>query len=229
MKFSNSMITIKDPFSIASESYKMLRTNLRYVNIDRQNKIVVFTSALPEEGKTTSVLNTAISCAQDGLKVLVVDCDLRRALVHHHLKMSQKPGLIEFLVQDMPLSDVIKVSEDFPNLHVVTSGELPPNPSELLGTSKMKNFLDSVRDSYDFIFIDTPPVLSVVDSVVVARNCDSVALVVAAGCTKKDEIIRAKKQFDLVGVEIAGTVLTKAVLKNKGYYRYDKKKNGKNS
>ena len=147
----DELITIQDPKSIAAEAYRTLRTNIQYSNIDDDIKTIVVTSALPEEGKTTVIANLAISIAYTGKRVLVVDCDLRKPTIHRKFGLSNLKGFTNVLIGDSQFRSTLHFIEDVENLHVLTSGPIPPNPSELLGTKRMESLLESFRDQYDMV------------------------------------------------------------------------------
>ncbi len=217
---SKSLIAINEPHSMATECYKMFRTNLNYMNLDTKNQVLLFTSSFTEEGKTTSVVNTAVTYAQADKKVLVIECDLRKARIHELFDISQTPGLSNCLTDNLALVDVVNTLEEIPNLFVLTSGALPPNPAEILGSKKMADLIAKARTEYDVILIDAPPVLSVSDAMILSSLVDGVVLVVAAHITKKDELKKAKKALDHVGAKILGVLMTKAEVKNRKYYAY---------
>lgn len=224
---SKSLITLNEPMSMATECYKIFRTNLHYMNVDANNQVILFTSSFTEEGKTTSVVNTAITYAQSDKKVLVIEGDLRKSRIHVLFDLPQTPGLTNCLVDGMDLLKTVQVIEEVPNLHVLTGGAIPPNPAEVLGSKRMLDLLQTARAHYDLIIIDAPPVLSVADAMVLSKEVDGVVLVVAAHVTKTDELKKAKKALDKVGAKLLGALMTKAEIKDRKYYAYygnDKKK-----
>ncbi len=224
MMRSKSLITLNEPLSMATECYKIFRTNLHYLNVDTQNQIILFTSSFTEEGKTTSVVNTAITYAQSDKKVLVIEGDLRKSRIHALFNLPQTPGLTNCLVDGSDLLTTVQKIDELPNLHVLTGGATPPNPAEILGSKRMLELLDKARAYYDIILIDAPPVLSVADAMVLSKEVDGVVLVVAAHITKTDELKKAKKALDHVGAKVLGALMTKAEVKNKKYYAYYGKK-----
>lgn len=228
---SKSLITLHEPHSMITESYKMFRTNLNYTNIDQENKVIIFTSTATEEGKSTSISNTAISLSKAGKKVLLIECDLRKARLHDLFGIPQVPGLTNALVDKKSFDEVVQVLFDDTNLHIVTSGPLPPDPAEMLGSHAFENFIKNARELYDVVLIDAPPVLSVTDAAVMCKVADGVVLIVAAKETKKEAAKQAKKVLEKVNANILGILLTKAEMKKgNGYYYYygnDKKKKSK--
>lgn len=217
---SQSLVTINEPLGMATECYKMFRTNLNYLNVDYKKQVLLFTSSFTEEGKTTSVVNTAITYAQADKKVLVIDGDLRKSRIHKLFDIPQTPGLTNCLADGKGIGKVVQKIEEVPNLHVLTAGAIPPNPAELLGSQRMLDLLQEVRGLYDVIIIDAPPVLSVADAMVLSKEVDGVILVVAAHITKIDELKKAKKALDHVGAPLLGALMTKSEIKNKKYYAY---------
>ncbi|MGL4740742.1 MAG: CpsD/CapB family tyrosine-protein kinase [Sarcina sp.] len=225
-------IVQKEPKSIAAEAYKTLRTNIQYSSYDSKLQVLVITSANPQEGKSMTAGNLALSFAQDGKRVLLMDCDLRRPTLHKKFNVSNEVGLAEVLVDDKKIPEVKHIIND--NLDVLTSGKLPPNPAEMLGSESMKILLEQVREHYDYAILDTAPVRAVTDSQVLSTRADGVILVVEANKTKKDHILQAKENLDKVGAAIVGTILnsvTRSKKEDYGYYYYGeekkKKKKGK--
>lgn len=217
---SQSLITLNEPHSMVAESYKMFRTNLSYMNVDKDNKVILFTSSTTEEGKTTSISNAAVSLAQSGKKVLLVECDLRKARIHTVFDIPQTPGLTNVLAEKKPLSGVVTALEELPNLHVLTSGVLPPDPAETLNTQALATLIEQARNSYDVILLDAPPVLAVTDALILCKQADGVILIVASGESKKDDARKAKKALEKVGAKIMGAVLTKVQVSSKAHYYY---------
>lgn len=224
---NESLPTLNEANSIVAESYKIFRTNLSFANIDCEKKVIMFTSASTKEGKTTSVANTAITFAQSGKKVLLIECDLRKSRLHQLFEIPQTPGLTDMLVNKMPLAEVVNKLEELPNLHIITSGLQPPDPAELLGSKRFDRFIDEAKERYDMIFIDAPPVLAVTDAMVMVRVIDGVVLVLAAKETKREIGKKAKAALDKVGAPILGALLTKVSLKEHKYYNYYGKKSKK--
>lgn len=219
-----SLIALNEPHSMVAESYKMFRTNLSYMNIDKENKVILFTSSSSEEGKTTSICNTAVSFAQGGKRVLLIECDLRKARVHVLFSMPQIPGLTNALAEKKSLSEMVIAVDELPNLHILPAGNLPPDPAETLSSHALESLVDQARKSYDIVLIDAPPVLAVTDASILSRLADGVILVVAARESKKENSRQAQKALDKVGARILGVLLTKGDTKSKAneYYYRDK-------
>lgn len=217
---TDSIIVLNDPKSPAAEAYRMVRTNLDYTNIDHDNKVMIVTSSKTQEGKTTTICNLAATLSQDGKKVLLVDCDLRKPRIHKLFNLSNQIGLTNILTNQNTLEEGIQQIEELPKLFIMPSGPIPPMPSELLGSKRMCQLLEDIAKDYDYVLIDTPPVLSVTDASIIAGKVDGVILTVAMGETHKDAIRTAVKSLERVEANMLGVILTKADVNKKGYYYY---------
>ena len=217
---SKDIITLNDPTSLAAESYKMFRSNLHYMNVDADKQVIMFTSSLAGEGKTTSIANVAVSFAQDGKKTLLIECDLRRARVHMAFGIPQLPGVTNVLTSDCPLDKAIVNLDEEPLLDILPGGPLPPAPAELLGSNALESLVKEARGKYDKILIDAPPILSVTDGVVLNRLVDGVVLVVAANETRKDVISRAIELLNKLDANLLGVLISKMEFKRNSYYNY---------
>lgn len=206
------------PKSIAAEAYRTLRTNIQYSSFDKEIRSIVFTSSEPGEGKTTTAGNFALSLAQDGKKVILMDCDLRKPSIHKTFRVSNNNGISDVLVGKVEITKAIQHHES--SMHILTSGKIPSNPSEMLGSKLMKKLLEELRESYDYVVIDVPPVLAVTDAQLVATKVDGVVLVVKAQGAKKDNVINAKNALDKIHANMIGTVLNGVENKKSKYYYY---------
>jgi capsular exopolysaccharide synthesis family protein len=215
-----SLITFFNPKSPESEAYRMLRTNLGYTGVDKKHQVILLTSAKMQEGKSTTVANLAITMAQTGNKVVILDCDLRRPKVHKVFAIDNTVGLSALLTKNIEVSKALYKSDKITNLSIITAGQIPPMPSELLDSKKMAALVLKLREEYDYIIIDSPPVLSVSDATILSRISDAVILVVAANETHVDAVVTAKRSLDKVNANVIGTVLTKAKTGKRGYYYY---------
>lgn len=229
---NDNLITYKDPKNPVSESYRMLRTNLHYLNIDKENKAIVVTSSNPGEGKTTTMANLAITMSQVGQRVLLVECDLRKPRIHKSFGMENTRGLVNVIVEKVPVKDVIQTVEDMPNLDIITSGPIPPDPTELLESRMMHDLIAKFREEYDVVLFDAPPVCSVTDAAVLSSQVDGVILVVASGETNIESAKLAKKLLEKIHANILGVVLSKADTSKSGayyyhYYEYGEESNAK--
>lgn len=206
------------PKSIVAESYKTLRTNLQYSSFDVESKVIVITSSDQGEGKSTTVGNLAIALAQDGKKVIIIDCDLRRPSMHKKFSVSNSKGLSDIIVGK---EDALKVSHQYNEyLTIITSGKIPPNPSEMLGSKAMKYLIEIFKKSFDYVILDAPPVLAVTDAQILSNMADGVLLVVRADYTKKETVNNAINSLKKVNANIIGTVLNRADTKKNDYYYY---------
>lgn len=211
--------TLANPKSAVSEAYRTLRTNIQFANVDNVMKKILFTSAGPAEGKSSTVANLAVSIAQSGKSVLIIDADLRNPSQHKIFEVPNHNGLSTSLVEDVSsLTHVVRTGTE--GLDLLTAGPIPPNPAELLGSKRMKQLLHDVANAYDMIFIDSPPTIAVTDSSILAQSVDGVILILASREVKRDYALRAKEQLDKVGAKIIGTVLNKVELKTKEHYYY---------
>lgn len=213
------LITEKDPKSIASEAYRTLRTNIQYSSFDKEIKTILVTSTGPGEGKSTTCGNLALTMAQADKRVLVIDCDLRKPTIHKKFTISNEKGVSNFLIGQTALEEVIHKYSD--NLYLLPSGTIPPNPAEMLSSKKLKEFLENVKEEFDCIIIDSPPVMAVTDAQILSTIVDGVLLVAASGQTEKEGIVKAKEQISKVNGRLLGVVLTKMPMKKgKGYGNY---------
>lgn len=221
------LIVHEDAKSPIAEAYRTLRTNLQFAKVDSDLQLMMFTSTGPSEGKSTTVANTAVAIAQTGKKVLLVDCDLRKP-VQHKIFAKQNQGLTNALVEKVALNELIQDTE-IENLQLLTSGPIPPNPSELLGSALMESTLAELRKLAEIIIIDAPPTIAVTDASVLASKVDGVILVVAAGENRPEMAQKAKNLLVKAQGKILGVVLNKVEIEEEhAYYYYyygaDKKK-----
>ena len=205
------------PKSIAAEAYRTLRTNIQYSSFDKEIKTIAVTSSEPAEGKSTVSGNLALSFAQNDKKVILLDCDLRKPSVHKNFRISNIKGLSEVLLGKVDINEAIQTRND--NLDVLTSGKIPPNPSEMLSSMAMTNLLEGLKEKYDVIILDTAPLKAVTDAQILATKVDGTILVTRAERTKREAVIEAKNLLEKVGANIIGTVLH-AVENNKNKYYY---------
>ncbi len=201
------LVVHSDPLSPRSESFRTLRTNLQFVEAGRTTKAFVVTSSVPSEGKSTTVSNLAIAHAQSGKKVLLVDADLRRPKVHHYLGVEGGVGLSDAIIGRVDVADAIQAWGDS-GLHILAAGQIPPNPSELLGSEGMEKLISALSESFDVILFDAPPLLPVTDAAVLARLVGGSILIVAAGRTRAPELEASMEALQVVGAPCSGVVLT---------------------
>ena len=198
-------IVDKLPKSITAESYRSLRTNIQYSSIDKQVKTLVVTSSNAGEGKSTVAGNLAYTFFQSGKRVLIIDCDLRKPSLHRKFNVSNEVGLTDVLVGTSELNKVMKKIDD--NLYLLTTGTLPPNPAEIIGSNTMENFLDECKINFDYIILDTPPILPVTDSKLLAIKADATVLVVRSEISKLKHVSQAFKELGKVNANVRGTIL----------------------
>lgn len=212
-------IVDKLPKSITAESYRSLRTNIQYSSIDKQVKTLVVTSSNAGEGKSTVAGNLAYTFFQNGKRVLIIDCDLRKPSLHRKFNVSNEEGLTDVLVGTSKLNNVMKKIDD--NLYLLTTGTLPPNPAEIIGSNTMENFLEQCKINFDYIILDTPPVQVVADAQILSTKVDGTIIVVRAGVTKKEDVHDTVNTLKKVNANIIGTVLHAVDnSRNKYYYYY---------
>lgn len=177
------------------------------------------TSAGPREGKSTTVANLAVSIAQSGKSVLVVDADLRNPTQHKLFGLDNREGLSVALLQDQDYRTYIRETT-VPGMMILTGGPIPPNPAELVGSQRMKRLIEEASEQFDIVLIDTPPIVAVTDAAIISQEVDGVILVIASGEVNKDYAQRAKDLLDKVGAKILGAVLNKVDMKTSEYYYY---------
>ena len=214
------LVTQVRPQSQMAESYRALRTSLLLSHLGAPPKVIMVTSALPQEGKTTTSINTAVVLAQKGVRVLLIDADLRRPSIHKTLGMGPHSGLSNVLTGSRTLEDAITRTTILPNLFVLPAGTPPPNPAELLASANMRDVLNQLREQYDHIVIDTPPSLSVTDAVVLSPRADAVVLVIRSGQTTKQALRRSRDTLMQVNAKVVGVLLNAVDLTSPDYYYY---------
>ena len=214
------LITQSRPQSQMAEAYRALRTSLLLTSLGGPPKTILVTSALPREGKTTTSINTAIVLAQKGVRVLLIDADLRRPSIHKTLGMGPRVGLSNVLTGGATLQQATLRSPVLPNLYVLPAGTPPPNPAELMASSQMIDMLAELRDQYDHIVVDTPPTLSVTDAVVLSTRADAVVLVIRSSQTTKPALRRTRDILAQVNARVCGVLLNAVNLDSPDYYYY---------
>ncbi len=213
-------VTQVRPQSQMAESYRALRTSLLLSNLGAPPKVIMITSARPQEGKTTTSINTAIVLAQKGVRVLLIDADLRRPSIHKTLGMGPRSGLSNVLTGSATVQQTIAASPILPNLFIMPAGTPPPNPAELLASSNMRDLIAELREQFDHIVIDTPPTLSVTDAVVLSPRADATILVIRSGQTTKQALRRSRDILMQVNAHVAGVLLNAVDLTSPDYYYY---------
>ncbi|MBS1791226.1 MAG: polysaccharide biosynthesis tyrosine autokinase [Acidobacteria bacterium] len=212
------ILTQVEANSSIAESYRQLRTALLLSSAGHAPRTLLITSSQPAEGKTTTSVNTAISLAQTGASVLIVDADLRRPRVHKIFGLKNNAGLSNYLAGDGELASLVQIA--MPNLYVLPVGPLPPNPAELLGSAKMKNLVEILSTNFDYLVIDSPPVSSFADSLILSSLVEGVIIVVKGGVTPREMAQRTKAHLQSVGAKILGVVINQIKLQPHDYYYY---------
>ncbi|WP_368490061.1 CpsD/CapB family tyrosine-protein kinase [Clostridium sp. BJN0013] len=213
------IVTVKNPKVPIAEAYRTLRTNIQFSSFDKKIQTIMLTSSVPGEGKSTTCSNLAVVMAESGARTILVDCDERKPRLHKIFFVSNEKGLSDVLAGKVEFEEVVKETV-IENLKLLTSGTRPPNPSELLASKKMETFLESLKDKFEYIIIDTPPVVAVTDAQLLARCADGCILVVASSQVEREAAVRAKELLLKVNANILGIVLNKLEVREKGYYGY---------
>lgn len=213
------IITHNNPKSPIAEAYRVLRTNIMFSSIDKPLKSLVVTSSGPGEGKSTTIVNLAVTFTQQGSRVLLIDGDLRKPKIHKMFGYENNSGLTNFLSAHDDYKKYLRVSE-IENLDVLVCGAIPPNPSELLMSNAMKQFILQAREDYDLVLIDAPPVGTVTDAAILSTIVDGTILVAASGTVEVDALVRTKELLNKVNANIIGVVLNKLDKNSSGNYYY---------
>lgn len=213
------MLTVKEnPKSLLAEAYRGLRTSLEYSSVDKKLKTLVVTSSNPGEGKSNVSGNLAFVLAQGGKKVIIVDADLRKPTIHKKFRVANTAGLTDCLIGKKKVNEVVNKIED--NVHIITAGQKTPNPAEMVSSKAMEDLIAALKDVYDYVIIDTPPVRNINDGVVLSAKVDGTILVVRAGVTKSVDIVKGYKELEKVKSNVVGTVLNAVENKKDSYYYY---------
>ncbi len=215
---TTALAMIDDVRSPIAESYRHLRTSLLLSSAGQPPKTILVTSSQPSEGKTTTAINTAFMLAQTGAEVLIIDCDLRRPRLHTQFEVPNAKGLTTWLSGERDLDNLLQVYPKTPNLKILTSGPVPPNPAELLGSEEMRRLLGQLSERFAHIIIDSPPAISFTDASILSTMVDGVMLVVHGGRSSRAVVRRAKQQLLDVGAHIFGVVLNNVRMEQQDYY-----------
>jgi capsular exopolysaccharide synthesis family protein len=221
VRSADRLVTGVDPRNPVSEAYRTLRTNITFARIDKPPRTLVFTSAMPGDGKSTSASNLAITLAQQGLKSVLVDADMRRGRLHEIFAVPREPGLSHVLLRRANLEEVVQVlelEEAGATLRFIPSGIFPPNPAELLGSARMREVVAELEDRYDTIVFDGPPLNLVTDAALLGTHADGVVLVARSGVTDRAAFEYALGQLEAVRAPVLGTVLNDVDVKKEQYY-----------
>ncbi|MBG9978574.1 CpsD/CapB family tyrosine-protein kinase [Ruoffia tabacinasalis] len=217
------LITYYEPKSIIAEQYRTLRTNLEFAQVGRDVRSIAITSSMPMEGKSTTSANLAYTLGQTGRNVLIVDADLRKPTLHRTFKLNNEQGLTTLLANnDLKFNQVVQKSNEL-GLYFLPSGPIPPNPAELIGSPQMSVLMADLRENFDMVIYDTPPILSVTDAQILATRVDGVIMVARQNFARKDNVREAKEALDNVKANILGFVINNVPFeegKGYGYYAY---------
>jgi len=218
---NNELITYKYPKSSMAEAYRTLRTNLGFASMNEPCRSILFTSTSPRDGKSTIVSNLAVVMAQAGNRVLLIDADLRKPMQHNIFEVDNRQGLTNVLLREVEVDKALH-NGLVDNLHVLTSGPIPPNPAEILGSERTEQVLQQLLDEYDYVFIDSPPILAVTDASILSTIVDGVVLVLNYAVTRNDLAREAVDQFKKASARIIGVVLNQVKMDsgNHKYYYY---------
>ncbi len=214
----NEFITYTNPKSPISEAYRGIRTNIQFANIDKKIKTILVTSSTPGEGKTTTLGNLAVVLSANGHKILVVDCDMRKPRVHKAFELSNQKGLSDLLVKGEDYKGYVQRTECCA-IDVLTAGKIPGNPSELLYSDAMRKLVEQMKEDYEYILFDTPPVLPVTDAAIMSSYIDGVVLVINSGEIKRDVAKKAKETLTAVNANILGVVMNRVAVEDRKTYQ----------
>lgn len=205
-----ALIMLTNPHAPAAEAYRTLRTNLMFYGVDRPAKALVFTSPVPGQGASTAVANLAVTLAQGGHETIIADCDLRRPVQHTVWELKNEHGLTTMLLDNAALTNPPLQEVGIEHLRILTSGPLPPNPADLVGSRRMDEVIAALRQRAEYVLFDAPPVLAVSDAAVLGHKLDGLILVLRAGMSRRDHAARARDELARVNVPILGAVLVNA-------------------
>src|SRR5690625_2487524 len=213
------LIAQLNPRSPISEQYRTVRTNLQFANIDNALQAILITSPGPAAGKSITAANLAVVYAQQNMKTLLIDADLRKPTVHYTFRLNNLHGLSNVLINESTIEEAVNKS-DIEHLDILTSGPIPPNPAELLASNRMRDVLEQAKKTYDFIIFDTPPALAVADAKILANIVDGTLLVVRSGSTETEDALKAKEMMSDTDAPILGAVLNDVQKEDMQYYAY---------
>lgn len=216
------LVVQEDPKAVSSEAFRTLRTNLQFASPDVELRAVLFTSPGPAEGKSTVSSNLAVSVAQTGTEIVLVDCDLRKPTVHKIFGLNNSVGLTSVLTGQIKLEDAVQKTK-IDGLSVLTSGPIPPNPAELLQSKSMRGIVERLKQEHERVLLDAPPVLPVADAMILSAYVDGVIMVISANHVPREMAVRAKELLENTNARLLGVVLNQVKYSRDGeqyYYNY---------
>lgn len=216
---NSGLVVVNNPKSTISEQFRTIRTNLQFSMVDSELKTMSVTSSGPKSGKSVLSANLAATFAQEDQRVLIVDTDLRKPTLHKIFNVKNFRGLSTLITDNIPLQDIIQPTE-VDNLYIITSGPVPPNPSELLRSKRMNQIINAVKESFDLVIFDTPPVLAVTDAQIITTKTDGALFVVPKGEVKKEQVRKSAELLDNVRANVLGFVINKVEKNGDDYYYY---------
>ena len=216
----SDIITLTNSKSPQAEAYRTLRTNIQFSAVENQLRTLLVTSSEKGEGKSTTVSNLGVAFAQVEKKVLIIDCDLRCPTIHRYFELSNMYGLSNYLTSRIEVESVIFSTKE--GVDVIPSGVIPPNPAELLNSSKFKQTLEQLREKYDMIILDSPPIGQVTDPGIIANKVDGTLFIVKSHHIDQHLAMQSMKLLNNAGAKVIGTVLASVPVDNKGYYGYQR-------
>lgn len=222
----SKLISLTNPKSHVAEAYRTIRTNIEFSNVDGNLKVICVTSSIKDEGKSTVIANLAVSFQKLDKKILLIDGDLRNPSLYKMFNVSNSNGLTDVLFKKKKIEECVKVEE---NLHILTGGTIPPNPSEILASQRMKEFVEEIRNDYDYIFVDAPPIGIVTDAGIISSYSDGVVFVVGSNQVDSKMAKNAKERLEQLGANILGVIVNKFNMNKSeyGYYEYYYSEDGK--
>ena len=219
---NNELLIYKSPKSLFSEAIRTLRTNLQFSLAANKANMVMVTSSVPGEGKSFISANLSVAFSMNNLKVLLVDCDMRKGRLHKIFNIDNEKGLSNLLLDDIKNFKKYIIKTEIDKVSILPIGIIPPNPSELLNSDKFKNLLSLLKENYDLVILDTPPIGSVADSLVIAKYSDEAVIVTSYKTTPMEDLNETKKALEATGVKIAGVIVNKMKTKKSSKFYYNK-------
>lgn len=217
VKMGRKLVTVANSHSFVSEQFRTIRTNITFSMPDKAIKTILVTSATPGEGKSTNAANLGVVFAQEGKRIVIVDADLRKPTMHYTFLLQNARGLSNLLTRQFTISEAVN-STDIPNLFVLTSGPIPPNPAELLASNVMGAVIEELKKEFDIIIFDAPPLLSVTDAQILSNKCDGTLLIVNSGVVENESVKKAKSSLEASKANILGVVLNNYKIPHNQYY-----------